>query len=79
MADTDPRQQPGAYVTDGYRLYMVLTSNDREVSVENCQTEFRVKLAPIALLAWKLVQAAPAAPDYVDQPQQEEAIPDAGT
>jgi hypothetical protein len=76
--DTDPRVQPGAYITDGIDLYEV-TGMQRgpgmmgaatvRIIVENCRNLRCLELLPDRIRsAFELVRSAPAAtcPDVVD-------------
>lgn len=63
----DKRMQPGAYITDGIRLYEVLQNADGMIALQDCRTMATTRvLATWVAMAWQLVREAPQPPETVE-------------
>lgn len=62
--DDDQRLAPGAYLTDGFRLYTVMSHDRMGVLLENCASGCKLSILPASIGSYRLVKPAPAAPDY---------------
>lgn len=64
------RCQPGAYMTDGEKLYEILRRNVRTVEVYDCATpvgqEYRIVLDNKQVGKMKIVVSAPECQEYFD-------------
>lgn len=64
MDGSDPRVQPGAYVTDDRQLCEIVAFSNDSVLMECCRTGNRYRLvAGLFEQQFRLVQSAPAVPD----------------
>ena len=64
----DPRLQPGALITDGKRLLEVQQAGgvQGQVVILDCVTDARTSVRAWDIVhGWKLVRAAPSAPDLI--------------
>jgi hypothetical protein len=63
----DPRFQPGAYVTDGTKLYEVSEHDGTVLSLLNCKTLYHLRISRLEVARnYLLVRAAPSCPDRLD-------------